>query len=182
MVKIYVGNLSYDEDNASLSRLFQDFGEVKSAEIVLYRKSGKSRGFGFVEMNEIEGNTAIDALNGKEINGRVLKVNISDPAENDNEVENEGFTRIYVGNLKTDVDVYYLAKIFTPFGRITSAMIIGNSETGESDGFAFVEMASNDAAIKAIEQLDGKEVDGMVLRVNWAKPKPKKVLRSRINY
>lgn len=182
MAKIYVGNLSYDEDDASLSRLFQDFGEVKSAEIVLYRKSGKSRGFGFVEMNEIEGNIAIEALNGKEVNGRVLKVNVSDPAENDNEIENEGFTRIYVGNLKSDADVYFLANIFSTYGRITSAMIISNQETGDSEGFAFVEMASNDAAIKAIEELDGKEVDGMILRVNWAKPKPKKVLRSRINY
>jgi RNA recognition motif-containing protein len=182
MAKIYVGNLSYDEDNASLSRLFQDFGEVKSAEIVLFRKSGKSRGFGFVEMNEIEGNMAIEALNGKEVNGRVLKVNISDPSENSNEIENEGFTRIYVGNLKNDVDVYFLAKIFSNYGRITSAVIIDNQETGDSEGFGFIEMASNDAAIKAIEELEGQEVEGMILRVNWAKPKPKKVLRSRINY
>jgi RNA recognition motif-containing protein len=182
MAKIYVGNLSYDEDNASLSRLFQDFGEVKNAEVVLYRKSGKSRGFGFVEMNEIEGKFAIEALNGKEINGRALKVNFSDPSETVQEVENEGSTRIYVGNLKLEVDVYYLSKIFSAYGRITSAMIINEQETGNSEGFGFVEMASNEAAIRAIEELEGKEVDGMVLRVNWAKPKPKKVLRSRINY
>lgn len=182
MAKIYVGNLSYDEDDASLSRLFQDFGEVKAAEIVLYRKSGKSRGFGFVEMNDMEGSLAIEALNGKEINGRKLKVNISDPSETAQEVENEGLTRIYVGNLKPEVDVYYLSKLFSAFGRITSAQIINDHETGNPEGFGFIEMESKEAAVSAIGALDGKEVEGMVLRVNWAKPKPKKVLRSRINY
>lgn len=182
MAKIYVGNLSYNENNDSLSLLFQDFGEVKSAEIVVYRKTGKSRGFGFVEMNDMEGNLAIESLNGKEVNGRVLKVNISDPSETVQEVENEGLTRIYVGNLKLEIDVYYLSKLFSEFGRITSALVINDQEMGNSEGFGFIEMESKESAIRAIESLDGKEIDGMVLRVNWAKPKPKKVLRSRINY
>lgn len=182
MAKIYVGNLSYDEDNASLARMFQDFGEVKSAEIVLYRKSGKSRGFGFIEMNEIEANLAIEALNGKEVNGRTLKVNLSDPSENTMDIENEGLSRIYVGNLTHDADVYFLAKLFTKYGKITSAMIIHEPSSGKHEGFGFIEMDSNEAAVKAIEELEGKEVDGMVLRVNWAKPKPKKPLRSRPNY
>ena len=181
MAKIYVGNLSYDESNESLSRLFQDFGEVKSAEIVLFRRTGKSRGFGFVEMNDLEGQLAIESLNGKEVNGRVLKVNISDPSEHLAEVDNEQLSRIYVGNLPEDSDVYFIVNLFHPYGKITSAMVIHNPEPGKFESFGFVEMESNEAANRAIEELNEREIDGMVLRVNWAKPKPKKNLRYRIN-
>ena len=107
MLKIYVGNLSYDEDNDSLSHLFQNYGEVLSSEIVLYRKTGKSRGFGFVEMNDVEGKLAIEALNGTKVKDRILKVNISGPSETMQEVENDALTRIFVGNLKKEADVYY---------------------------------------------------------------------------
>lgn len=182
MAKVYVGNLSYDEDDESLTRMFQEFGEVQSAEIVLYRKSGKSRGFGFVEMNQVDAGFAIEVLNGKEVNGRMLKVNVSDPSSNSIDMENGEFTRIYVGNLTPENDVFFLSNIFKEYGKITSAMTINDDEVGESEGFGFIEMDSNDAAVKAIEELDGKEIDGIVLRVNWAKPKPKKNYRKRVSY
>ncbi len=177
MVKVYVGNLSYDETDDSLAKLFTEFGDVHTAEIVLYRKSGKSRGFGFVEMDRQDAEIAIENLNGKEINGRVLKVNISDPSVNSdldgirsNGVSDD-FARLYVGNMHPDHDVAFLAKAFSDYGRIMSAMIINDGETGEPEGFGFVEMEDNDSAVRAISELDGREVDGVRIRVNWAKPK-----------
>jgi cold-inducible RNA-binding protein len=80
--KLYVGNLSYDVDNASLSDLFKAHGTVVSAEVIMDRDTGRSKGFGFVEMSsEAEAKAAISALDGKENMGRSLKVNEAKPRE-----------------------------------------------------------------------------------------------------
>ena len=81
-MNIYVGNLSFSETEASLEAAFTPFGEVASARIVKDRDSGRSRGFGFVEMpTQTEAEAAIAALNGTELTGRVLTVNESRPRE-----------------------------------------------------------------------------------------------------
>jgi RNA recognition motif-containing protein len=73
---LYVGNLSFDVDNATLEQLFAAYGNVQSAKVISDRYSGQSRGFGFVEMStEEEAQAAIAALDGHEHAGRTLKVN-----------------------------------------------------------------------------------------------------------
>ncbi|MDO8302474.1 MAG: RNA-binding protein [Sedimentisphaerales bacterium] len=80
--KIYAGNLSYDMDNMSLDEMFKPFGTVVSAQVIMDRESGRSKGFGFVEMSsDDEAKAAIDALNGKEVNGRAMTVNEAKPRE-----------------------------------------------------------------------------------------------------
>ena len=74
--KIYVGNMSYDTTEDDLKALFSAYGEVVSANVITDRYTGRSRGFGFVEMStEEEAGSAIAELNEKEVNGRLLKVN-----------------------------------------------------------------------------------------------------------
>ncbi len=74
--KLYVGNISPDADQASLETLFSVFGKVEKAYIVIDRQTGKSKGFGFVEMsNDAEAQAAITALNGKDCGGYTVKVN-----------------------------------------------------------------------------------------------------------
>jgi RNA recognition motif-containing protein len=74
--KLYVGNLSYGVGDSALEQMFTPHGTVRSAQVVLDRETGRSRGFGFVEMgSEEEAQAAIAALNGKEIDGRALTVN-----------------------------------------------------------------------------------------------------------
>lgn len=81
--KLYVGNLSYGTDNAALESLFGEFGTVESANVISDRETGRSKGFGFVEMaNDDEAQAAQDALDGKECDGRTLKVNEAKPREN----------------------------------------------------------------------------------------------------
>jgi RNA recognition motif-containing protein len=79
-VKIYVGNLSYSTSEDDIKAAFSPFGTVDSADIIIDRNTGRSKGFGFVEMsNEAEAKAAIDGLNGKDMDGRSLNVNEARP-------------------------------------------------------------------------------------------------------
>ena len=81
-MNIYVGNLSFDETEASLESVFAAHGEVTSARIITDRETGRSRGFGFVEMSDqAAAQAAIAALNGTNLNGRDLTVNEARPRE-----------------------------------------------------------------------------------------------------
>lgn len=80
--KIYVGNLSYSVDSTALQDMFSEFGQVESANVIMDRDSGRSKGFGFVEMGSEEAaQTAIQKLNGQEMSGRALNVSEAKPQE-----------------------------------------------------------------------------------------------------
>jgi cold-inducible RNA-binding protein len=82
MIKIYVGNLSFKTDENSLRAAFEAHGQVASASVVMDRETGRSRGFGFVEMaNDEEAKNAINAMNGQNLDGRDLTVNEARPRE-----------------------------------------------------------------------------------------------------
>lgn len=79
-MNIYVGNLDYKLQENELEQLFGEYGEVSSVKIITDKYTGKSKGFGFVEMPEDENaEAAIEALNGKEVNGRQMRVNKARP-------------------------------------------------------------------------------------------------------
>jgi RNA recognition motif-containing protein len=78
--KLYVGNLSYGVTDSDLSKLFEPHGTVESAQVIMDRDTGRSKGFGFVEMKtEQEAQAAIAALNGQDMGGRALTVNEARP-------------------------------------------------------------------------------------------------------
>lgn len=79
-MKLYVGNLSYEVTEEDLQQLFGPFGQVVSATVISDKMSGRSKGFGFVEMSSsTEGQAAIEGLNSKEFKGRALNVNEARP-------------------------------------------------------------------------------------------------------
>lgn len=78
-------------------------------------------------------------------------------------------TNIYVGNLAFSTTTPDLERLFAEYGAVTRAQVIEDRDTGRSRGFGFVEMSSSDDAQKAIDALDGSEVDGRNLKVNVAK-------------
>lgn len=81
-MKLYVGNLTYSATNATLETMFAEFGEIRSAQVVMDRDTGRSKGFGFVELaSDQSAKAAIAALNGKEVDGRALTVNEAKPRE-----------------------------------------------------------------------------------------------------
>ena len=80
--KMYVGNLSYSANEDDLRRVFEEHGTVVSAQVIMDRETGRSKGFAFVEMSsDQEAQAAIAALDGKEVGGRVIKVNEARPRE-----------------------------------------------------------------------------------------------------
>lgn len=80
--RLYVGNLSYSMRDDTLAQQFAAYGQVASAKVMMDRDSGRSKGFGFVEMSSAaEAQAAIQGLNGKEVDGRALTVNVARPPE-----------------------------------------------------------------------------------------------------
>ena len=80
--KLYVGNLTYDVTDSALEQMLAAHGTVQSAQVIMDRDTGRSKGFGFVEMgSDAEAKAAIQALNGKEVEGRALTVNEAKPRE-----------------------------------------------------------------------------------------------------
>ena len=82
--------------------------------------------------------------------------------------------KLYVGNMSFDTREGELRSIFEPYGEITSINVITDRETGQPRGFAFVELADDGEAAKAITELNGKELGGRALKVNEANPKPER--------
>ena len=81
-MNIYVGNLSYDTDDQALREVFEKYGSVDSVNVIFDKYSGRSKGFGFIEMpDNSEAQTALDELDGKELDGRNIKVNQAKPRE-----------------------------------------------------------------------------------------------------
>ena len=79
-MNIYISNLSYGVNDADLRELFEEYGTVTSAKVIMDKLSGRSRGFGFVEMeNESQGQAAIDGLNQCEYDGKVINVTVAKP-------------------------------------------------------------------------------------------------------
>ncbi len=78
-MNVYVGNLPFNTNSADLEDLFAEYGEVESAAVITDRDTGRSRGFGFIEMPDAAANEAIEALNGSDYGGRQLTVNQARP-------------------------------------------------------------------------------------------------------
>jgi RNA recognition motif-containing protein len=81
-MNLYIGNLNWQTTEADLQAAFEEFGQVSSVTIIKDKYTGQSRGFGFVEMpDDSEGQAAIDGLNGKELDGRTLRIDLARPRD-----------------------------------------------------------------------------------------------------
>ena len=113
MINIYVGNLPYSVRNEDLKEIFEEFGTVKSAEIIFDRRTKRSRGYGFVEMDERdEGQDAIDELNGSDYDGRQIRVDESQPDTKDGN-RSKGRTNRHGQNGTSSGIVGFFKKIFS---------------------------------------------------------------------
>lgn len=197
-VRLYIGNLPPQLCYPELEDLFTPFGTLLSAELMTDPTTGRSRGFGFVEMESGDAaRAAISALNGSVVAGQTLTVNEAgigrDAAASPRRSFDRpplpsrpvgerpsfpqgqpraatGGVRLFVGNLPYTASPTDLEKIFSQAGKVNSVSIVTDRATGQSKGFAFIDMGSKEEATAAIQQFDGKEALGRLLKVNEARP------------
>jgi RNA recognition motif-containing protein len=168
--KIYVGNLPFDATKEELMDYYGGIGEVLEVYIPINPGTGTGRGYAFVTMKEGDVPKAIEETNAVEFMGRPLVVNIPlPPGEKAQNPRSKG-TKLYVGNLSFYTVVETLAELFEEFGPVADCYLPEDPATGGSRGFGFVSM-EKDAAMNAINELDGCELDGRIIRVNEAQPK-----------
>ncbi|KAL8529896.1 hypothetical protein ACS0TY_007094 [Phlomoides rotata] len=176
--KVYVGNLPYDVDGENLAMLFSKAGIVDMAQVIVDRATEQSRGFGFVTMSTVEeAEKAVEMFNRYDLSGRLLTVNIAAPrgARPERDAPHRAFGasyKLYVGNLAWNVDSERLEQVFSEHGKVVSARVIPDMESGKSRGFGFVVMSSEAEMNDAIANLDGQSLDGRAIRVNAATERP----------
>jgi len=174
-VKIYVGNVSFETTKEQLVESFEEYGTVSDCYVPLDSNTGMMRGFAFIRMpNEEEANKAIEGWNGEVLGGRVIEVSVSlprgqaPPRRNRNKPP-PNQTKIYVGNLPFETEADELTELFQDFGTVLDCYMPEDRMTGRGRGFGFISMPKEDAE-GAIEELDGFEFGGRMLRVNEAMP------------
>ncbi len=152
--------------------------------------TGRSRGFGFVEMESMDAaEAAIAALQGFTMEGQALNVNEAKPSRGmgaprgggerpapsaterpASSSGRAGSVRLFVGNLPYTAKAADVTTLFTAVGTVATVSLITDRNTGQSKGFAFVDMGSKEEAAAAIKRFDGQEAWGRLLKVNEARP------------
>ncbi|KAF9651021.1 RNA-binding domain-containing protein, partial [Thelephora ganbajun] len=177
---IFVGNLSWAVDNDRLSQEFADCGEVVSARVQLDRNTGRSRGFGYVTFATTEAVDAAIALNGaKEIDGRILNLDKSTDGGANREKRAQAFGDVrsarskvlFVGNLSWNTVEDTLWDAFSEYGEVNSIRLPTDKESGKPKGYGYIEFSAVDSAQKAIDAMNGKELDGRPIRLDFSQPR-----------
>ncbi|ODV74896.1 uncharacterized protein CYBJADRAFT_117254, partial [Cyberlindnera jadinii NRRL Y-1542] len=159
---IYVRGLTHDIDTQDLHQLFGPFGTIISCKIVT-DEFGRSQGYGFVNFNNgASADEAIEKLNGLLVNGSKLYLN-HHIAKNERleriDYERLHFTNLYVKNLPESYNEDKLKTLFGDFGEVTSVLLPDGTSGQSAKRFGFVGLKTHQAALKAIEALNGKEVE-----------------------
>ncbi|KAM7262597.1 hypothetical protein ACFE04_000280 [Oxalis oulophora] len=194
-MKLFVGNLPFNVDSAQLASLFNTAGNVEMVEVIYDKVTGRSRGFGFVTMSSVEEvEAAAQQFNGYELEGRPLRVNAGpppprrEPSSFDSPrgsfggggggggggYRGDDGNRLYVGNLSWGVDDMALETLFGEQGKVLEARVVYDRESGRSRGFGFVTYSSSSEVEKAIDNLNGADLDGRSIRVSVAEAKPRR--------
>ncbi|KAI8917427.1 hypothetical protein BC831DRAFT_484968 [Entophlyctis helioformis] len=175
---VFVGNLSWNVDEDMLAGAFADCGEVESARIITDKMTGKKKGFGYVSFTTAEAATAAVAMTGTELDGRQLRVDISTPRAPRDDARGPGGRAekptsapsniLFVGNLAFSVSEDDVRAAFGAHGTVVSARFPTDRETGEFKGFGYIEFESPENATAALESLNGSELGGRNLRIDYA--------------
>ncbi|KAG2069990.1 RNA-binding domain-containing protein [Suillus decipiens] len=178
---IFVGRLSWNVDNDWLAQEFASCGEIVSAQVQTDRATGKSRGFGYVHFTSADAVEKALQMNGKDIDGRPVNIDKSTPpdktAVRENRAKSFGDTPspvssvLFVGNLSFGVNEDQLWEVFGEHGDVKSVRVPTDRESGRPKGFAYVEFSALEAAQAAYGQLQGYELDGRSLRLDYSQPR-----------
>ena len=169
---IFIKNLDKAIDSKALYDTFSAFGHILSCKVAMDENG--SRGYGFVHFAEMESaEKAIKSVNGMLLNDKKVYVGLHVPRRERESKEEEfkkNFTNVFVKNIPESVDDQKFAEMFEAYGAITSAALT-KDENGKSKGFGFVNFEDHEAADKAVEEMNEKEIDGKALFVGRAQKK-----------
>ncbi|KAL0867250.1 hypothetical protein Bca101_046368 [Brassica carinata] len=181
--RVYIGNIPRTVTNEQLTQIVEEHGAVEQVQVMYDKYSGRSRRFGFATMKSVEdANAVIDKLNGTTIEGREVKVNItekpiassssSSPDLSLLQSEDSAFVdspyKVYVGNLAKSVTKEMLESLFSEKGKVLSAKVSRVPGTSKSTGFGFVTFSSDEDVEAAILALNNSLLEGQKIRVNKA--------------
>ncbi|KAJ4824122.1 30S ribosomal protein 2, chloroplastic [Turnera subulata] len=176
--RLYIGNIPRNLGNEELRKIVEEHGAVEKAEVMYDKYSKRSRRFAFVTMKTVEdANSAIENLNGTQIEGREIKVNITEKPLQPIDLsllqkEESQFVdspyKVYVGNLTKTVTTDMLKKTFSGKGKVLSAKVSRVPGTSKSSGFGFVTFSSDEDVEAAISSFNGTLLEGQQIRVNKA--------------
>lgn len=181
---IYIKNLHPAIDNKALHDTFSAFGKILSCKVAT-DEMGMSKCFGFVHYETAEAaQAAVDNVNGMLLNDLEVYVG-KHVSKQDRESKFEemkaNFTNIYVKNIALDYSEADFEALFKPYGTITSVHLEKDSE-GKSRGFGFVNFESHDSAVKAVEELNDKEINGQKIYVGRAQKKRERMEELKKKY
>lgn len=181
---IFIKNLHPDIDNKALHDTFSAFGRVLSCKVAT-DEMGNSKGFGFVHYETAEAaEAAIENVNGMSLNDREVYVG-KHVSRKDREQKFEelkaNFTNVFVKNFGPEFTEDELQALFSPFGTITSLHFEKDAE-GKSKGFGFVNFESHEAAVKAVEEMNDKEINGQKIYVGRAQKKRERIEELKKQY
>ncbi|KAJ3691545.1 hypothetical protein LUZ61_020709 [Rhynchospora tenuis] len=167
--KLYFGNLPYNCDSAQLAGVVQEYAAPEMVEVLYDRQTGRSRGFAFVTMSTVEDcKHVIENLDGKQFNGRTMRVNFSDKPKDKLPLYNETEHKLFVGNLSWNATSEDLEEVFKKCGNVVSARVLYDGDTGRSRGYGFVSYSTQEEMDAALQTLEGEEIDGRPIRVSLA--------------
>jgi len=165
----FIKNLDPSIDSLNLEEVFSAFGNIVSCKVQTHAETGESLGYGFVQFEKDEvAKKAIEAMNGKCLNDKKIFIGPFIPRRMRAPVNSASvFTNLYVKELPSSTDEEKFNALFAPFGVITSAKLFPN----DGKPFGFVNFEKHEDAVRAVEEMNGKTVDGKALYVARAQSK-----------
>ncbi len=167
--RLHVGNLGPDTTERDLTRLFEQAGPVVSVRIMRDRDSGRSKGFGFVELESEAAAHAITQLHQTEFQGLTLSVSEARERPHPSAAQGDPPSRLFVGNLPYDTTVAELKEWFSTVGLVSSVSLPVEREGGKPRGFAFVDFPDPAQAAEAIRRFHNQSFKGRLLAVSEAR-------------
>ncbi|KAH7379306.1 hypothetical protein DE146DRAFT_311211 [Phaeosphaeria sp. MPI-PUGE-AT-0046c] len=178
---LFVGSLSWNIDEDWLRREFEHFGDITGCRVITDRESGRSKGFGYVEFaNSADAAKAKAEMHEYELDGRPLNVDFSTPREKPDQsarANKYGDKRsapantLFLGNLSFECTNEGIQEIFAEYGNITRVSLPTDRDTGSLKGFGYVDFSSTEEATAALEALNGQDVEGRAIRIDYAAPR-----------
>ncbi|ERF73614.1 hypothetical protein EPUS_00867 [Endocarpon pusillum Z07020] len=183
---LFVGSLSWNVDEQWLTSEFEEFGELTGVRIITDRDTGRSKGFGYVEfVNAADAAAAHAAKQGADLDGRKINVDFATSRTSGDQKDrtqsrakaygdqtSEPTDTLWIGNISFQVDQDQLSTAFQDYGTILGVRLPTDRETGALKGFGYVTYSSADEAKAAMDAMQGADLAGRSLRLDFSQPRP----------